>query len=150
MSNCFVLIFFVDSGEPAMNFVFLNWLSRQHLFYGIYERKVSTMALCRLFDYGITTKDARLINVTIRDAVEVPSQSVRTRSQTTQQQQWISIPILVKILKLLINELSNLRELKEASNITINEEDGSEDDENADDGSPGKNLSAYMLYEDGK
>lgn len=137
------------SGEPAMNFVFLHWLSRQHLFYGTYERKVSTMALCKLFEYGITTKDARLINVTIKDPVEVPTSKARTRSQTTQQQ-WASIPILVKIFKLLINELSNLRELKEAVNVSIND-DGSEDDEaNGEDGSPGKNFSASMLYDDGK
>ena len=138
------------SGEPAMNFVFLHWLSRQHLFYGTYERKVSTMALCKLFEYGITTKDARLINVTIKDPVEAASTQKRSTRSQTAQQQWVSIPILVKIFKLLINELSNLRELKEAANISVNDEDGSEDDENGEDGSPGKNLSAFMLYDDGE
>lgn len=42
------------TGSPAMQFVLSVWLSRQHLFYGTYERKISTMALCKLFEHGIT------------------------------------------------------------------------------------------------
>lgn len=141
------------TGEPAMNFVFTNWLSRQHLFYGTYERKVSVLALCKIFEYGVTTQDQRLMQVTIKDLVEAPGTSgkVRTRSQTGSTQQWVSIPIMVKIFKLLINELSNLRELKDAVNNT---QDGSDDDgtdeENGIEEPVGKNLSAFMLFDDGK
>jgi importin-9 len=144
------------TGEPAMNFVFSNWLSRQHLFYGTYERKVSVMALCKIFEYGITTKDQRLMTVTIKDLVEIPGTAaakVRTRSQTSNTNQWISIPIMVKIFKLLINELANLREFKDAVNNTVDgsDDDGSEgDDEGGLEESPGKNLSAFMLFDEGK
>lgn len=142
------------TGEPAMQFVFSNWLSRQHLFYGTYERKVSTMALCKLFEYGVTTKDSRLTSVTIRDPVEVMANNkARTRSQTAAtQQQWANIPILVKIFKLLINELANLKETKDAINESDNGDDDEDDDEeeiseNANNQGL-RNLSALMLYDE--
>ncbi|CRK97027.1 CLUMA_CG010304, isoform A [Clunio marinus] len=145
------------TGEPAMNFVFTNWLSRQHLFYGTYERKVSVMALCKIFEYGVTTKDQRLMQVTIKDLVEVPNSSnkVRTRSQNTNKDhQWVSIPIMVKIFKLLINELSNLREFKDAVNHTLEDEDEDEDgdEDGSDEENPSKehekNLNAFMLFDE--
>lgn len=85
------------TGEPAIQFVLTHWLTRQHMFYGTYERKVSTMALCKLFEYGITTHDTRLTSVTIRDLVETASSTAnnrpRTRSATANiQQQWVAIP----------------------------------------------------------
>lgn len=142
------------TGEPAMNFVFAHWLSRQHLFYGSYERKVSTMALCKLFEYGVTAKDSRLISVMIKDPVDSQTANTtkaRTRSQTATQPQWVSIPILVKIFKLLINELSNLREVRDAGHVSNEEDDDSEDESGlgGDALSPGKNLSAFMLFDEG-
>lgn len=123
------------TGEPAIQYVFSQWLSRQHLFYGTYERKVSTMALCKLFEHGVTTEDVRLVSVTIREAVDVPaaaapSRGRQTRSQTATQQQWQNIPILVKIFKLLINELSHLKELKATE--LVSDDEGLTDDEDDD------------------
>lgn len=138
-----------------MNFVFSNWLMRQHSFYGTYERKVSIMALCRIFEHGINTQDPRLVSVMINDLIEVPSVSnkVRTRSQGPTQTQVISIPIMLKIFKLLVNELTNLREVKTAMNNTVNETDEDDDDEdngnNNDPFDEPKNFSALMLYDDG-
>lgn len=135
-----------------MSFVFSSWLSRQHLFYGTYERKVSVMALCKIFEYGVTTADQRLLQVTVKDLVEVPGAGKgRTRSQTANSQQWVSVPIMVKIFKLLINELNNLRELKDATNDTLEPETDEDcsDDEAASEVA-GKNLNAYMLYDEGE
>lgn len=137
-----------------MNFVFSNWLTRQHLFYGTYERKVSVFALCKIFEYGINTQDQRLVNVMIKDVVDVPSvtNKIRTRSQTANTQQIITVPIMVKIFKLLINELTNLREVKNALNNTTQSEDDDDesDTENYLDDGTGKNLNAFMLFDDGK
>lgn len=146
------------TGQPAMNFVFSHWLSRQHLFYGNYERRVSTSALVKLFEYGVTTKDPRLISVTIKEAIEMPTQKIRTRSQTQQQTQWIDLPILIKIFKLLINELSNLKEVREARNAPDEDyddqqQDGSDDEENSvglNGNTPGRNFNAFMLFDDGE
>lgn len=99
------------TGEPAMSFFFANWLTRQHLFYGAYERKVTIMAMCKLFEYGVTTQDPRLVGVSIREPV-VTDTKTRTRSQTAASTQYVSVPILVKIFKLLLNELSNYREAR--------------------------------------
>lgn len=143
------------TGEPAMNFVFAHWLTRQHLFYGSYERRVSTMALCKLFEYGVTTKDQRLISVSVKECVEVPINQARPRTRSQAQVQWISIPIMVKIFKLLINELSNLREVREArtnENNDDNEQDDSDVENSVDteNVTSAKNFSAFMLFEDGK
>lgn len=83
--------------EPAIQFVLSNWLPRQPMFYGTYERKVSTMALCKLFEHGVTTNDQRLVSVKIRDIVETSSEQNGNRRQTRQQtsnvqQQWVDVP----------------------------------------------------------
>lgn len=134
------------TGEPAIQFVLTHWLTRQHLFYGSYERKVSTMALCKLFEHGITTGDARLITVSIRDLVEAPNNNMakpRTRAQTAGvQQQWVAIPVMVKIFKLLINELAHLKEaslLNNESDVQTDEE-GEEDGALNEVGSPGQGV----------
>lgn len=85
------------SGEPAIKFVLSTWLSRQHMFYGTYERKITVMALCKLFEYGVTTQDVRLRSVTIRSLADVNmgpgnSNKPRTRQQTGNQDQWIDVP----------------------------------------------------------
>lgn len=83
--------------EPAIQFVLSNWLPRQPMFYGTYERKVSTMALCKLFEHGVTTNDSRLVSVKIRDLVEMNAAENGNRRQTRQQtsnvqQQWVDVP----------------------------------------------------------
>lgn len=134
------------TGEPAMTFVFANWLSRQHMFYGSYERKVSTMALCKLFEYGVTTKDERLNSVMIKEPVINAQQGRRTRSAAAKaQQEWVDVPILLKIFKLLVNELSNLKEAKEA--LEQNDKDDSESGSDDEEGKP-INLTAAMLLDD--
>lgn len=127
------------TGEPAIQYVFSNWLSRQHLFYGSYERKVSTMALCKLFEHGVTTEDARLTSVNIRDVVENGTVS-RTRSQKKNPQQWQDVPILVKIFKLLLSELAHLKEAQCAENSTVlsDEDDDGEDGNDAEEDAGGR------------
>lgn len=102
------------TGEPAMQFVFNNWLSKQTSFFGTYERKVTTMALCKLFEYGVTTQDARITSITVKDLVinEAANNTprIKTRSQSNANHQWVTIPALVKMYKLLINELCHLKE----------------------------------------
>lgn len=142
--------------EPAIQFVLSKWLPRQSLFYGTYERKVSTMALCKLFEHGLMTNDSRLVSVKIRESVEnmTTDDRPRTRRQSSNiQQQWVDVPgeftiihhskyeilltyyqmfyvtVLVKIFKLLINELSHMNE----SILYGNESDASDDENDLDD-----------------
>lgn len=117
------------TGEPAITYIFSNWLSRHQSFYGFYVRKVSVMALCKVFEYGVTSKDSRLTTVSMKVIVTNPAVKAKTRSQYQNAQQCISIPILVKILQILISELADIKEMQQAG-IGQDEEDTDDDSAN--------------------
>uniref|UniRef100_A0A7N8YHL6 Importin 9 n=1 Tax=Mastacembelus armatus TaxID=205130 RepID=A0A7N8YHL6_9TELE len=94
------------TGKPALEFVMTEWMSRQHLFYGQYEGKVSTVALCKLLQHGLNTDDKRLQDIVVKgEELYNPDDGIRTRSKSY----WFHI-VLVKIFKLIINELSTVVE----------------------------------------
>ncbi|CAI5777964.1 importin-9 [Podarcis raffonei] len=100
------------TGKPALEFVMSEWMSRQHLFYGQYEGKVSSVALCKLLQHGINTDDKRLQDIRVKgEEIFNMEEGIRTRSKAAKNpERWTNIPLLVKILKLIINELSNAME----------------------------------------
>ncbi|XP_005988453.1 importin-9 isoform X2 [Latimeria chalumnae] len=100
------------TGKPALEFVMAEWMSRQHLFYGQYEGKVSTVALCKLLQHGINTNDKRLQDIMVKgEEFFHPDEGIRTRSKAAKNpEQWTNIPLLVKIYKLIINEFSTVLE----------------------------------------
>ncbi|XP_073176312.1 importin-9 isoform X2 [Lepidochelys kempii] len=100
------------TGKPALEFVMAEWMSRQHLFYGQYEGKVSSVALCKLLQYGINSDDKRLQDIRVKgEEIFNMDEGIRTRSKSAKNpERWTNIPLLVKILKLIINELSNAME----------------------------------------
>ncbi|XP_076333062.1 importin 9 [Tachypleus tridentatus] len=116
------------TGKSALEFVLTEWCSRQHLFFGAYESKISTLALCKLLEHGVENNDQRLVTITVKGEQIFNSISeIRTRSKTSQSpDQWTEIPVLVKIYKLLINELSNAME---QTMIQEDDEEESEDDD---------------------
>ncbi|KAH8381947.1 hypothetical protein KR009_001132 [Drosophila setifemur] len=117
------------NGEPALQFVLTNWLSRQNSFFGIYERKVTTMALCKLFEFGVATQDNRLTAITYKEIVDDPNDSRRlTRSIAATTQKWATIPALVKIFKVLISEYQHFQEGKTDEPLTDSDEEGEDDD----------------------
>ncbi|XP_069141482.1 importin-9-like isoform X2 [Argopecten irradians] len=122
------------TGKPALEFVLGEWCSRQHLFYGSYERKVCSVALCKLMLHAIQNNDTRLQEIMVQgDQIDTPTNGVRTRSKTANTPvQWTTIPVLVKIYKLLINELSNQIEAS-MSNQASGGDDLDDDDEGWDD-----------------
>ncbi|KAF2359254.1 Exportin-1/Importin-beta-like [Trinorchestia longiramus] len=124
-------------GDSALSFVLTLWCTKQHSFYGSYERKVTVLALAKLLEHGVLTGDPRL------QAIDVPGdqiisceRGVRTRSQTAAQpEQWTRVPLLVKFFKLVIYELSHVMEVnmsKDDSPDDEDEEEGWEDDEGDD------------------
>ncbi|XP_050093062.1 importin-9 [Anopheles aquasalis] len=141
------------TGETAMSFVLANWLSRQHLFYGQYEGKVTTLALCKLFEHGVTTMDERLNSVMIKEQIVVSStvppstterrvlRSAGAKSATI----WVDTPVLVKIFKLLLHELANLRDA--ANEGELDSEESSSGDE---DGGDGGSSTVFRSGEEGK
>lgn len=119
------------------------------MFYGVYERKVSTMALCKLLEHGVTTKDVRLTSVTIRDKIEGNDKG-RTRSQTSgTDMQWTNVPILVKIFKLLINELAFLKETNAVDTDSDSESESNEKDTTSSTKSSPIKVVSDLMYNDG-
>lgn len=83
------------TGEPAMQYVLSVWLPRQLSFYGTYERKISTLALCQIFEYGINSNDTRITSIQIRDLAEQTNNGNRphTRQQAANApQHWVNYP----------------------------------------------------------
>uniref|UniRef100_A0A671XEH1 Importin 9 n=1 Tax=Sparus aurata TaxID=8175 RepID=A0A671XEH1_SPAAU len=114
------------TGKPALEFVMTEWMSRQHLFYGQYEGKVSTVALCKLLQHGLNTDDKRLQDIVVKgEEIYSPEDGIRTRSKAAKNpERWTNIPLLVKIFKLIINELSTV---VEANTSRANAADWSQD-----------------------
>ncbi|XP_037602433.1 importin-9 isoform X2 [Sebastes umbrosus] len=152
------------TGKPALEFVMTEWMSRQHLFYGQYEGKVSTVALCKLLQQGLNSDDKRLQDIVVKgEEIYGPEDGIRTRSKSAKNpERWTNIPLLVKIFKLIINELSTVVEAnasranaadwsQDSSGMWEEEEDGGDDDEEEDEGVAGQLLSdliASNKYDD--
>lgn len=152
------------TGKPALEFVMTEWMSRQHLFYGQYEGKVSTVALCKLLQHGLNTDDKRLQDIVVKgEEIYSPEDGIRTRSKSAKNpERWTNIPLLVKIFKLIINELSTVVEAnasranaadwsQDSSGMWEEEDEGGDDDEEEDEGVAGQLLSdliASNKYDD--
>ncbi|KAM5301405.1 importin-9 isoform 3-T3 [Glossophaga mutica] len=144
------------TGKPALEFVMAEWTSRQHLFYGQYEGKVSSVALCKLLQHGISADDRRLQDIRVQgEEVHGADEGVRTRSKAAKDpERWTNVPLLVKILKLVINELSNAMEANAARQTAPAEwaqddsndmwEDREEDEEEEEDSVGGQLLSDIL------
>ncbi|XP_074792211.1 importin-9 isoform X2 [Natator depressus] len=142
------------TGKPALEFVMAEWMSRQHLFYGQYEGKVSSVALCKLLQYGINSDDKRLQDIRVKgEEIFNMDEGIRTRSKSAKNpERWTNIPLLVKILKLIINELSNAMEANASRQTAAdwNQDDSNdmwedrEDEEDEDEGLAGQLLSDIL------
>ena len=121
--------------QSALEFVLQNWLSRQHLFFGNYEKKVSLFALCKLLEHSITnsSNNLNLNHITVAGDILVSnSPGIKTRSKAASEPiQWSQIPCSVKILKLLLGELKAFEELSEAQNDYDEENSDNEEDDDA-------------------
>ncbi|XP_048878263.1 importin-9 [Brienomyrus brachyistius] len=152
------------TGKPALEFVMAEWMSRQHLFYGQYEGKVSTVALCKLLQHGINTNDKRLQDIVVKgEEIFNPAEGIRTRSKSAKNpERWTNIPLLVKIFKLIVNELSSVMEAnatrvasadwsQDSGDMWEEQEDEVEDEDDEEEGLPGQLLSdliASNKYDD--
>lgn len=52
-------------GNSALDFVMKEWMSKQQMFYQVYERKTSVVALCKILEHGVTTQDSRLNDIIV-------------------------------------------------------------------------------------
>ncbi|KAG7477778.1 hypothetical protein MATL_G00073280 [Megalops atlanticus] len=152
------------TGKPALEFVMTEWMSRQHLFYGQYEGKVSTVALCKLLQHGLNTNDKRLQDIVVKgEEIFSSDEGIRTRSKSAKNpERWTNIPLLVKIFKLIVNELSSVVEAnatraaagdwsQDSGDMWEEQEEEEEEEDGEDEGLAGQLLSdliASNKYDD--
>ncbi|CAF0841637.1 unnamed protein product [Rotaria sp. Silwood1] len=127
-------------GSSAFDFVMYEWVTKQHLFSGPYDIKVSIIALTGLLEYAMTNNDIRFQTLIVPGDQIIYHQSGqsishRTRSKTSKQpEQWTRVPLVVKLFKILVLELQNQintrKELEEDANFN----DDDDDDDDGDDG----------------
>lgn len=134
--------------QSALEFVLNQWLTRQHLFYGAYESKVSIMALCKLLENSLVNsyQDQRLnLNLILvpGDPIDTnDSPGIKTRSKTAgKEEKWTMIPCSVKILKLLLNEIYCIESVDDLSENDFDEEEEEEPE--------GNNISQHHHFSHG-
>ncbi|XP_066997331.2 importin-9 [Anabrus simplex] len=114
-------------GGSALDFVMNVWTCNQCDFFG-YERIISVMALCKLLHHGVLLKDNRLRPIVVKDDhnFETRRRMVsRTRCQVLggEYDLWTNVPLVVKILKILINELVKCLGLVIEEELSVTEAD---------------------------
>ncbi|XP_066017141.1 importin-9 isoform X1 [Pocillopora verrucosa] len=115
------------TGKSALEYVVRIWCARQPEFFGVYDSKVSTMALCNVLQFFVNTGDKRLSSIIVKgERIFQQDEGIRTRSRAAKApEQWTLIPVPVKLFKLIINELGTLLESATAGD---EHEDGDSDD----------------------
>lgn len=138
-----VLVFLSSIPGPtgstsALQFVLTHWLGRQQLFFGMRDRKITILALCKLLEYSLqlpstddNTCNLNLITVAGDPIVDDNITGIRTRSKSRNVERWTQVPCTVKILKILLSEINTIDESRRANGRTSN--DDNDDDDNDDD-----------------
>lgn len=120
------------TGKPSLEFLMTEWVSKQTLFSGAYDCKISILSLAKILEHAISTDDQRFQNIFVKgDRIINPVEGIRTRSKVKNEQElYTQVPLLVKIYKLLINELNGLlEEKKDEEDYEDEDEEGEEEDE---------------------
>ncbi|KAF2120900.1 armadillo-type protein [Lophiotrema nucula] len=135
-------------GTNGLQVVLAKWLENSINFAGYDEIRQNVIALSKLYDL----KDPRLSQIMVKGDLIVPTDGrIMTRSRArTNPDQYTVVPAPLKILKVLIVELTSAtgtnRELNAAQAAELAEE-GSDDDDWEDEGNPFEDLSTGFSKE---
>lgn len=122
----------------ALEFVLSHWLGRQQSFFGNRDRKVTILALCKLFEYSLqmTLAGDNSLNLNLITVAGDPvfdSSGIQTRSKTRNVERWTQVPCTVKILKILLAEINLLEENLLANGKICDDDDVDDADEGSGD-----------------
>jgi len=114
------------TGKSALDYILTEWCARQNEFYGAYERKTSSDALCKILQHAISSGDKRFQEIMVAgDEIITNKDGIYTRSKSkTGTKEYTMIPVGIKIFKLIINQLAS-----ELENNELFDEDDDEDNE---------------------
>lgn len=71
------------TGKPVLQFFLTEWVSKQNIFVGTYDSKISILALAKLLEHAITTDDNRFHNIYVRgDRIINLVEGIKTRSKS--------------------------------------------------------------------
>lgn len=71
------------TGKPVLQFFMTEWVSKQNIFVGPYDSKISILALAKLLEHAITTDDNRFHDIYVRgDRIINPIEGIKTRSKS--------------------------------------------------------------------
>ena len=126
------------TGRPSLEFLMVEWVGKATMFSGSYDCKISLLALAKILEHAISTEDQRFQNIFVRgDRIINPVQGITTRSKVkNEKEMYTEVPLLVKIYKLLINELHGHLEEKKDLQDDGDYEDGDGDEEGEYDAEP--------------
>eukprot|EP00731_Ephydatia_muelleri_P021541 Em0014g132a len=126
------------TGQPAMCFVLNQWCAGHSFFYGVYETRVSILALCKLLNHCLTVRDSRLAKLSVRVEEGAMSEAIFTRSRKAVDGRHLTteVPLPVRLMKLIIADLQLQMEAKQAGNEEEEEEYEDGDGEELEDATP--------------
>lgn len=78
------------TGASALQFVLEQWLIRERYFTGLYEHIISTVGLCKLLEYAISSHDPSFDTILIKEVARNKIDYV---------------PVLIQVFKILVNTL---------------------------------------------
>ncbi|KAG0243915.1 armadillo-type protein [Mortierella sp. GBAus27b] len=131
------------NGRNGLTIVMGAWLANHADFTGVYNQKVSTVALTKIFTSG----DARIAAVQVQGDLIVPQSSrivTRSRARSAPDQFTITT-VPVKIVRLLATDLTNKIEEEEDQVVDVDyDDDDGDDDWEDDEDSRSKEQFSYL------
>ncbi|KAF8572431.1 hypothetical protein P879_00890 [Paragonimus westermani] len=123
------------TGQPVIGKLMRLWCACQPFYFAPHEIRISILALSNLLLYVITTQDGRLMQIQtdgseIDDHCALTTVASRTRNkQRDRTHDFLQIPLVVKMYKLLLNEL--IKVLEESTD-EVSDDDEEEEEETDD------------------
>jgi hypothetical protein len=128
------------TGKSALEYVITEWCTRHSFFYGHYQQRISTIALCQLLSHCVATGDHRLNNILVmEEEIASVNDGIVTRSKRClSEQKFIQVPLPVKLLKVLIGDLRS--QLENEDQQDDDDDDDYDEDNPWEDGGTGEEV----------
>jgi len=137
------------TGTSALDYVLTEWCNKQSSFFGSYETKASCDAMCKLLSHAVTNADSRFDEIKVHgDEVRSAAGGIHTRSKTkTAAKEYTTVPVGIKLFKLLVSELHHQVEMAEREDEETDEEGDDWEDVDDEEKPAAKDLNVQQIIE---